>query len=98
MNSSVWRLPFISVSTLRSRASATAWAAAAVPMLRRHELIAGKVELGLFRFGSDFCIRPDQYGDDEFFLAGFDRAKQRNRVDRVHDGRADRWPARVSFL
>jgi hypothetical protein len=69
-----------------------------VPMLRRHELIAGKVELGLFRFGSDFCIRPDQYGDDEFFLAGFDRAKQRNRVDRVHDGRADRWPARVSFL
>jgi hypothetical protein len=45
-----------------------------VPMLRRHELIAGKVELGLFRCGSDFCIRPDQYGDDEFFLGGFDRA------------------------
>ena len=61
-----------------------------VAMLRRHELIGGKVEFGLFRCGSDFCLRPDQYGNDEFFLGGFDRAKQRNRVDRVDDGRADR--------
>src|SRR5208282_872591 len=83
MNSSVWRLPFISASTLRSRRSGVA-------MFGRYQFIAGKIELGLLRCGSDLGLRPDQDGDDEFFLGGFDRAKQRNRIDRMHDSRADR--------
>ena len=68
-----------------------------VAMFRRHEFIAGEVELGLFRGGSDFGLGPDQDGNDELLLGGFDRAQQRNRVDRMDDGRADRLQA-LCFL
>ena len=68
-----------------------------VAVLRRHKLIGGEVELGLFRCGPDLGLGSDQDWDDELFLGGFDRAKQRNRVDWMDHGRADRHQARVLF-
>jgi hypothetical protein len=61
-----------------------------VAMLRRHELVAGKIELGLFRCGSNFGLGSDENGDDEPFLGGFNRAEQRHSVDRVDHRCTDR--------
>ena len=95
MNSSVWRLPFISASTLPVARQRDACGCRGVAVLRRHEFIAGEIELGRLRRGADFALRPDQDGNDELCLGGLDRADQRNRVDGVDDGRADRLSPRA---